>query len=270
MAPRRTRLPICVALTLGCASFVAQAQDTEALAKQLANPIASLTSVPMQFNYDDGIGPFDDGDKFALNVQPVIPVSIGEDWNMISRTIVPIVSQHDVFPGAGSQFGLGDTVQSLFFSPKALTAGGWTWGVGPVFLIPTATDDLLGGEKWGAGPTGVALRQTTTGWTYGALANHIWSFAGDDDRADISATYLQPFLAKGLGQGRTVNVSLESTYDWERRQWTVPINAGYSKVSRIGRQLVSYQGGVRYYVEAPDNGAEWGLRFTFTLLYPRK
>lgn len=269
-ASPRICLTSCIALASGVAPFVAQAQDTEALAKQLANPIASLTSVPMQLNFDDGIGPSDDGEKYYLNVQPVIPVSIGEDWNMISRTIVPLVSQHDIFPGAGSQSGLGDTVQSLFFSPKALTAGGWTWGVGPVFLVPTATDDLLGGEKWGAGPTGVALRQTAGGWTYGALFNHIWSFAGAEDRADINATFLQPFLAKSLGKGRTVNVALESTYDWEGEQWTVPLNVGFSKVSRIGRQMVSYQGGVRYYVEAPDNGAEWGLRFTFTLLYPRK
>lgn len=270
MGSRRGRLLAFLALSIGCVSFLAHAQDTEALAKQLANPIASLSSVPFQLNYDDGIGTSDDGDRFTLNVQPVIPVSIGEDWNMISRTIIPVASQRDIFPDAGSQFGLGDTVQSLFFSPKALTANGWTWGIGPVFLIPTATDELLGGEIWGAGPTGVALRQTAGGWTYGAMFNHIWSFAGGDHRADINATYLQPFLAKSLGAGRTVSASLESTYDWEGGQWTVPFNIGYSKVSRIGRQLVSYQGGARYYLETPGNGAEWGVRFTFTLLYPKK
>lgn len=264
------RRPLSVVLLLFASSNLQAQEEADALAKQLSNPIASLTSVPLQLNYDDGIGPSDDGDKFTLNVQPVIPVSISQDWNMISRTIVPIVSQQDVFPQDDSQFGLGDTVQSLFFSPKALTASGWTWGLGPVLLVPTATDELLGGEKWGGGPTGVALKQTTTGWTYGVLFNHIWSFAGDDDRGDISNTFLQPFLAKGLGQGRTLTFNIESTYDWEGEQWAVPLNLAYSKVSRIGKQLVSYQGGVRYYLDAPDNGPEWGLRATFTLLFPKK
>jgi hypothetical protein len=264
------RLAIRFSLLIGAVPFAACAQDADALARQLSNPIASLTSVPLQLNYDDGLGLFDDGYKVYLNVQPVVPVSIGEHWNLISRTILPVVYQEDVFPGEGSQFGLGDAVQSLFFSPKALTKGGWTWGLGPVFLIPTATDDLLGGEKWGGGPTGVALRQTPAGWTYGLLFNHLWSFAGDSNRADVNATFLQPFVAKGLGQGRTVSVACESTYDWEREQWTLPLNAVYSKVDRIGKQLVSCQGGVRYYLDAPDGGPQWGLRLTFTLLYPRR
>lgn len=270
MTFERTHSSACIGVLLGCVAFNAQAQDADQLAKQLSNPIASLTSVPMQLNYDDGVGPLDDGERLFVNVQPVIPISIGEDWNLISRTIIPVISQQEVFPGASDQFGLGDTVQSLFFSPKALTASGWTWGAGPVLLVPTATDDLLGSEKWGAGPTAVALRQTAEGWTYGVLANHIWSFAGNDNRADINATFLQPFLARSLGMGRTISTALESTYDWENEQWTVPLNIGYSKVSRISKQLVSYQGGVRYYLEAPDSGAEWGLRFTFTLLYPKK
>jgi hypothetical protein len=168
------------------------AQDNTAIAKQLSNPVAALISVPFQLNWDDNFGPDDEGSKLTLNIQPVIPISLNDKWNLISRTILPVVSQDDIFPGAGDQFGIGDTVQSMFFSPKAPTASGWIWGVGPVFLLPTATDDLLGGEKWGAGPTGVALKQTGP-WTYGALFNHIWSFAGDSNRNDINSTFLQPF-----------------------------------------------------------------------------
>ena len=162
-------------------TFSAQAQDSAAdLAKKLSNPIASLISVPFQGNYDGGYGP-DDGSKYTINVQPVIPFTLNEDWNLISRTIVPIVWQNDIAGPSGDQSGLGDTTQSLFFSPKKPTSSGIIWGVGPVFLLPTATDDLLGGGKWGAGPTAVALKQSGP-WTYGALVNHIWSFAGDEDR----------------------------------------------------------------------------------------
>ena len=133
--------------------------DEQALAQQLSNPVAALISVPLQLNYSQGIGPVDDGSQWLLNIQPVIPVGISEKWNLISRTIVPVVSQSDIFPGAGSQFGIGDTVQSFFFSPKAPTSGGLIWGVGPVLLLPTGSDPLLTGDKWGAGPTAVVLKQ---------------------------------------------------------------------------------------------------------------
>jgi len=246
----------------------AYSQSEDELAKQLSNPIASLTSVPFQLNHDFDLGP-ENGSRTLLNVQPVIPVSIGTNWNMISRTILPVVTQDDAIATGGSQSGIGDVLQSLFFSPKALTASGWTWGVGPVLSLPAATDDALGSEKWGAGPTAVALKQTAAGWTYGALVNHVVSFAGDDSRADVSATFLQPFVAKGIGEGRTLSVNLESTYDWKGSQWTVPANFSYSKVTRVGDQLVSWAAGARYYFEAPDSGPEWGLRFVFTLLYPR-
>jgi len=247
----------------------ADAQQSGAdLAKKLSNPIASLISVPFQFNYDENIGPIDSGKKGFVNVQPVIPISLNEDWNIISRTILPIASQDEIFPGAGNQFGLGDVVQSLFFSPKAPTPGGLIWGVGPALLIPTATDELLGTEQFGLGPTAVALTQQGP-WTIGALANHIWSVAGEDDRANINLTFLQPFLAFTTPDAWTFSANAESTYNWETDEWSVPVNLLATKLLKLGNQPISVGPGVRYWAKSATGGPQgWGARLQFTLLFP--
>jgi hypothetical protein len=243
-----------------------QSPSADELAKKLANPVASLISVPFQNNFDFGIGT-NDGWRYTLNVQPVIPFSLNDNWNLISRTILPVVHQTDVV-GSSSQSGMGDIAQSLFFSPKAPTSSGWIWGVGPVFLLPTATDDLLGGKKWGAGPSAVALKQSGP-WTYGVLTNHIQSFVGENSRGDVSITLLQPFVTYALGKGQTVTFQTESTYDWEHTQWTVPLGLFYAKVMKIGPHLVSFSGGPRYYAVGADSAPDWGLRVAATLLFPK-
>jgi hypothetical protein len=264
----RSSLPALVGALLVTAPALA-AEDSAELAKKLSNPVAALISVPFQLNYDQDIGPAEAGEKWTLNVQPVIPITLNDDWNLISRTIVPVLYQDDIAPGSGSQFGISDVVQSLFFSPKAATAGGWIWGVGPVLLVPTGTDDLLTTDKWAAGPTAVVLKQAN-GWTYGMLANHLWSFAGDDDRADINATFMQPFLSFTTPTAWTYGLNTESTYDWEGKEWSVPVNAVVTKVTKVGGQLVSVGGGLRYWVDSPPNGPEGlGVRVVVTLLFPK-
>lgn len=243
----------------------AAAQDADAdLAQQLSNPVASLISVPFQYNWNQGYGD-QDGTQNLINIQPVIPFSISDDWNLISRTILPVVWQTDVVPDS-SQAGIGDITQSLFFSPKE-PWNGIIWGVGPVFYLPTGTDDLSAG-KWGAGPTAVVLTQKN-GWTVGALANHIWSFAGKDDKADISSTFLQPFLSYTTPDAWSFTVNSESTYNWETDEWSIPINFMVAKLVKIGKQPVQFQVGARYWAVSPDNGPEgWGARASVTFLFP--
>ena len=270
MRASRRRAVICLSavLTSLVLSHSARSADSaEDLAKKLSNPVASMISVPMQYNADFNIGSAD-GTKQTLNIQPVIPTGLNKQWNLITRVIMPVVAQDDISGESGSQFGLGDTTPTFFFSPKKPTAGGWILAAGPVFLLPTATDDLLGTEKWGAGPSVLGLKQTGNGWTYGVLANHIWSVAGSSERAEISSTFIQPFLAKQFAGARTATVNFESTYDWYGETWNLPLNLTYSKVVRLGDQTVSFAGGTRYYFETPGDGPDWGIRFVITFLFP--
>jgi len=244
----------------------APSDDAADLAKKLQNPVAALISVPIKLDWDTGIGPAG-ADRSLYVVQPVIPFSLNQQWNLISRTIVPYIDAQPPVAGGDDKSGLGDVLQSFFFSPKAPTAGGWIWGAGPVLSLPTASKDALG-SKWGAGPTAVVLRQDS-GWTYGALANHIWSFAGDGQRASVNATFIQPFVSFTTKTYTTFTLNTESTYDWRARQWTVPLNVSVSQLVKIGGQPISFALGYRKYVDRPEGGPDWGLRFTVTFLFPK-
>lgn len=275
-------LPLVLSIGLLVSQPVAAQGDSD-LAQQLTNPLADLISMPVQGNIDFGLGP-GDGHRMFTNIQPVIPFELNEHWNLVSRTVLPVVDQDgiDPFGNRSDAFGLGDTVQSLFFSPKEPEP--FIWGVGPVFLLPTATDSSLGAKKWGAGPTGVILVMNGP-WTYGCLANHLWDFAGKSGSGGtyiplpgggavstatrINATFIQPFLSYTTSKATTFTINSESTYNWDASQWTVPVNLQVAQMVKIGGAPVSVYGGVRYYLETPDQGPEWGLRLGFTLLMPR-
>jgi hypothetical protein len=242
--------------------------DADALAQQVANPVAALISVPMQFNWDTGMGPGGDGSRTTLNLQPVVPFSLGENWNLISRTILPVIYQNDVQPRGGSQSGFGDVLQSVFLSPKAPHASGWIWGAGPAILLPTGSSDFTL-DQWALGPSVVVLRQTADGWTYGALVNQVWGVSNSGRLPDVNAAFFQPFLVRRIGPGRTIGTNLEATYDHDAGQWIVPWNTSISQILPIGGQLVSIGAGGRYYFDKPRGGPDWGLRLTVTLLFPR-
>jgi hypothetical protein len=236
------------------------------LAKKTLNPVADLISLPFQYNGDFNIGP-KDATRNLLNIQPVVPISISENYNLIIRTIIPVVSIDSVADGVSSKSGLSDVVQSFFLSPKE-KVGGWIIGVGPVFLWPTATDDALGSGKYGLGPTAVALRQDGP-WTYGILANQIWSYAGDTHRSSVNSMFLQPFVAYTFPTYTSITLNSETTYYWQTHQTSMPFNLTVTQILKIGKQPMSLQIGPRYYAENVPGGGQWGFRFTFTLLFPK-
>jgi hypothetical protein len=246
-----------------------RARSEERLARELQNPVADLISVPLQSDFDCDLAPDQAGFRYTMNLQPVVPFDLGEDWLLITRTTVPVTYQFDVRgEDTGSEFGLGDILQSFFISPKGSSSEGVHLGIGPAFLWPTATRDALGTEKWGVGPSGVVVLQSRQ-WTVGVLTNHVWSYAGADSRPDVNQTFVQPFVAMTLSKGTTFNLTTEATFDWDADQWTVPLIGGVSQVMKFGDQPVSIGVLGKYWVEGPSSAPDWGVRFFITLIFPR-
>jgi hypothetical protein len=261
-------LAVSTAVLALVAVSAAQPASEGDLAKKTQNPVSDLISVPFESNFNFGVGPNDDL-QYILYVQPVVPFRLSKDWNLITRTIIPLIDQPELGPGVGDVFGLGDIQLSQFLSPAK--SGALIWGIGPIFQFPTATDDALGSDKWSAGPTAAAL--TIRGpWVAGALMNHLWSFAGDDDRADVNQTLIQPIVNYNLPGGWFLSSVPYITANWEKDgddRWTVPIGIGVGKVHRFGTQPVSLQLTPYYNVVRPDDAAEWTLRFRINLLFPK-
>jgi len=261
-------LGLALMVTTVCFAQEKAEGDEEALAQAAQNPIADMISLPFQNNMNLNVGS-DDEVQNVLNIQPVWPFSINENWNLITRTIIPVISQPEIIPGDGRTFGVGDINFTAAFSPAK--PGKIIWGVGPVFLLPTATDDVLGTKKWGIGPSVVALKIQAP-WVYGALINNVWSVAGDDDRADVNQMLLQPFVNYNLPKGWYITSAPIITANWEAdsdNRWTVPIGAGVGKILRIGKQPINAQLSGYYNVETPDEAADWQIRLQVQLLFPK-
>lgn len=256
----------------------ATAQEDADLAKAAQNPVAAMISLPFQNNTLFGVGPNDDGVANVLNVQPVIPVTLG-DWNLINRTIAPIAYLSDLSAGlpelpadpqgSGASFGLGDINHSVYVSPA--NSGPVIWGVGPSITLPTATDRSLGSGKWSAGPAAVAL-VTPGKWVVGSLVRQLWSFAGDNDRKDVSQLLIQPFVNYNMDEGWYLVSSPVITANWKAGdgdRWTVPVGGGAGRIFSIGSQPVNAQMQAFYNVARSDLGPDWSIRFQLQFLFPK-
>ncbi len=239
------------------------------LAQKILNPVAAMVSVPFIFLGDYGIGP-DDGDRVTLSIQPVIPFQINEKWNLITRTLIPVMSQNDI-PAGTSDFGLGDILATAYLSPIN-PYHGWITGFGGGLVMPTATEPAFAGKKWSAGPSVLALRQAG-GWTYGGLITQTWSFAGDEDSKDVNATFFQPFVGYTTPKGWNYTLWTESTISWTRDSGDRNATQLYftvAKVVRIGNLPVQFEAGPNYWISDTEvSPSGWGWRANFVLLFPK-
>lgn len=241
--------------------------DEGALARAAQNPVASMMSVPFQNNTSFGIGPHNRSQN-VLNIQPVIPFGLSDDWNLITRTICPLIYQPFVSRESGGKFGLGDINLTAFLSPAK--PGAIIWAVGPIVSFPTGTDEILGTEKWAAGPSAVVLIMQGP-WVIGALANNLWDFAGASDRGQVNQMLIQYFINYNLPGGWYLVSAPINTANWKApsgEKWTVPIGGGFGKIMAIGGLPVNASAQAYYHVEKPTGGPDWSLRLQVQFLFP--
>ena len=266
MRTKSVMIALFLFAVLVSAPLSAAEQSAEELAKAAQNPIANMISLPFQNNLNFNYGP-QGSLQNILNIQPVIPIELNSDWNLITRTIMPLISQPAFAPGQDSQFGLGDTQLSLFLSPAK--AKEFIWGVGMITQIPTHTDSRLGSTFWGLGPTVVGLRIDGP-WLYGALVNNIWSLGGGSKA--YNNFLLQPFVNYNFGKTGTYLVSAPIiTANWKTGDWVVPLGGGMGQIFKIfGKLPVNTSLQAYYNVAHPENlGPEWQLRFQMQFLFPK-
>ncbi|QBY06093.1 transporter [Thalassotalea sp. HSM 43] len=251
-----------------CVASAAEKPNSKDLAQEIANPLTTMVIVPIQTEYNDNIGPEDDGTRTTIFVQPIIPIELNEDWNLITRTILPIIQQDDIFPGAGSQSGIGDISESLFFSPTEPTDNGWIMGYGPYVQLDTASDDYLGFDEHGIGGSFIAL--TVDGpRTYGFLATQYYSAEGSIGDS-YSNFFIQPFYDYTTEGAMTIELTSESNYNWNEDQWSIPLTITASQYFEVSGQPILFGGGFKYWLEsAPGDPEGLSLNLNLYLLFPK-
>lgn len=254
-----------------CLSSLAPAEESEEeLAKLAQNPVGNLISLPFQNNTNLNFGP-EKGTQNILNIQPVIPISVDNDWNIITRTILPVISMPSLGPDIGGLNGIGDVVFSAFLSPA--NPGHLIWGVGPVVQIPTDSNSELGNKNWGLGPTVVVLHlEHDDPWVYGALVNNIWSMTSNRQGGSYNNGLIQPFVNFNFEGGLYLTSAPILTVNWNAdssQRWTVPIGGGIGKIFHFGKLPVNTQISAYYNVVKPDFGANWQIRAQVQLMFPK-
>jgi len=256
---------------LACSVALAQDNDTEALARAAQNPISSLISIPFQLNANFDVGPLDKPQQ-VLNIQPVYPMALNDDWNLITRTIFPFVSQPAFSSSQTRATGLGDIQFTAFFSPSKPTSSGWIWGAGPILQLNTATDDQLGQGAWGLGPAAVALKISGP-WVYGGLLNNVWSVSEDSGRNKVNQLLFQPFVNYNFPEhpGRYLTFAPIITANWEASsdKWLIPLGLGIGQITKFGNQPVNLQASFYYNVERPGQAPRYQVRLQIQLMFPK-
>ena len=268
-----TTTPGCAATALAAllaASPALAEMSAEELAKLAQNPVGNLVSVPFQNNTNLNFGP-EKKTQNVLNIQPVIPISVSDDWNVITRTIVPVISMPSLYPGDDRTNGVGDTVLTAFLAPAK--PGHFIWGAGPVVQIPTNSNSELGNKNWGLGPSVVALHlEKGDPWVYGVLVNNIWSLSSNKQGGAYNNGLIQPFVNYNFDGGFYLTSAPIITADWKAessQRWTVPVGGGLGKIFHLGRLPVNTQLSAYYNVVTPDNGANWQIRAQVQFMFPK-
>ena len=243
--------------------------DAQAMAEEVANPLTEVTFFPVRVNFDRDVGPLD-GKQTAVNVQPLTSFDLNEDWNLLSRTIVPFIYEDDVLDERSSSSGLGDITQSFFLSPEVTSADAWAWGAGLIVSLPTASKDEFGVDHYTAGPTAIAVKETGP-WVYGGLVSYSHSIERDDGDPKVDAFFVQPFVDYTTDNAVLYELTTEASFDREEDEWSIPLEFTVNKFFEVGNMVMAVGGGLRYWIESPDSGPEgWGVNISVYFFLPKE